>query len=102
MGEGAGGGGGAYVGSGSGGDIGPEGPVSPEQGSSAGPAGGVGVGDSPGPFVMVISAQFQNCSGAPLPQESTGLGQVGRPEGGDPQTPKYLSYPGLEQEFPVR
>ena len=58
MGEGAGGGGGAYVGSGPGGDIGREGPVSPEQGSSAGPAGGVGVGDSPGPFVMVISAQF--------------------------------------------
>lgn len=53
-----GGGGGAYVGSGPGGGIGPEGPVAPEQGSSAGPAGGVGVGDSPGPLVMVISAQF--------------------------------------------
>ena len=58
VGEGPGGGGGAYVGSGPGGGIGPEGPVSPEQGSSAGPAGGVGVDDSPGPLVMVISAQF--------------------------------------------
>ena len=58
VGEGPGGGGGAYVGEGPGGFIGPEGPVSPEQGSAAGPAGGVGVGDSPGPLVMVISAQF--------------------------------------------
>ena len=53
-------------------------------------------------LIVDVFATHQNCSGAPLPQESTGLGQVGRPEGGDPQTPKYLSYPGLEQEFPVR
>ena len=59
VGEGTGGGGGEYVGSGPGGTmVGPEGPVSPEQGSSAGPAGGVGVVDSPGPLVIVISAQF--------------------------------------------
>lgn len=62
-GGGGGGGGGAVVGEGAGGFmVGPEGPASPEQGSSAGPAGGVGVGVSEGPLMMAISAQFlSNC-----------------------------------------